>query len=65
MPSTESEYKVRMGEVLRGMTMNVRVTGLKVWRVRLWLSMVLMRAAALVAGCGIHVESQAGRKENS
>jgi len=40
------------------MTVNVKVTGLRVLRVRLWVACRLIRLAALAGGFGIRFEEQ-------
>lgn len=43
-------------------TMTVRVTGMRVWRVRWWLASHLMALAARVAGCGLTVDVGESRR---
>lgn len=45
----------RMAE---NITVNVTVTGLKVFRARWWVARWLLVLAARIAGCGIHVDVQ-------
>lgn len=44
---------VSMAELAGQMTINLRLTGVNVFRVRLWLGARLMRLGAWVMGCGI------------
>jgi hypothetical protein len=37
-------------------TLNVDVTGLRVWKVRVWIGCQVIKLAALVMGTGIHIE---------
>lgn len=50
------QFDVPIGPVMRGITLHVRVTGLRIWRVRMWLGMQLLQCAARIMGCGIRVE---------
>lgn len=52
---TPGPVRVPAASVMRDVTMTVEVTGLTVWRLRLWLGLQLMRLAARVIGCGIRV----------
>ena len=47
---------VPISSVTPNLTVHVRVTGVKTWRVRLWLAMRLIRLAARVAGVGLRIE---------
>lgn len=47
--------KIPMSNITRQMTLDVQVTGVKTWRVRMALGIWLLKCAALVMGCGIHV----------
>jgi hypothetical protein len=42
---------------MRNVTMNVRVTGLRTLRVRMWFAGKLLLLAAWVAGCGIEIDT--------
>lgn len=44
------------GRLNRGITMNVVLTGMRTVRARWWLACQVLRLAALIAGCRIHVE---------
>lgn len=50
------QIDVPIGLVMRGITLHVRITGLRIWRVRMWLGMQLLQCAARIMGCGIRVE---------
>lgn len=43
-------------EVMRGMTMNVKITGARVLAFRVRLGAMFIRIAAAVMGCGVKVE---------
>lgn len=45
-----------MREVIAPMTLQVRVTGLRVARVRLWLGAQVIKVGALIIGCGVEIE---------
>ena len=49
--------RVPMTRITRDITMNIEVTGVRVWRVRMWLAVKIMRLAAWVAGVGIKIET--------
>jgi hypothetical protein len=51
-----SVVKVRAGEVLDRISIDVRIVGLKVARFRLWLAAQVMKLAGWVAGCEARVE---------
>jgi hypothetical protein len=55
MATTIGEVNVPMSEVMSGLTLNVRITGMKIAKVRLWLGVQLLKLATLVMGCGIGV----------
>jgi hypothetical protein len=46
---------IRASEVAKELTMTVNVTGLKIWRVRLFVGLLLLRASTWVMGCGIEL----------
>ena len=50
-----------VSDVLRRCTLNVRVrlTGLRIFALRVWLGTRLIRLAALVLGCNIAIETEA------
>jgi hypothetical protein len=45
-----------MREVAAAMTLKVRVRGLRIFRVRFWLGVTLIRCAAHIMGVGIEIE---------
>ncbi len=45
-----------MSTVASHITLNVRVTGERLFFARFWMAVQIMKLAALVAGCGINVE---------
>ena len=55
MTTILSEIKVQ--ELVRDrLTLRISLKGIKVWRVRLWFGMRILKLAAWVIGCGIKVE---------
>lgn len=48
-------HELPMAEVMRSVTMELRLTGVRVFRARLSVGMMLLRLAARVMGCGIEV----------
>lgn len=48
--------RVPMSSVTDRMTVTVRVTGVRVWRARLWMAIQLFKLGARIAGVGLHVE---------
>jgi hypothetical protein len=55
-----ADFEVRLpaAKVMRDVTMNVTVTGVSTWRIRLWLGGLLIRFAALVMGCNISMDRE-------
>jgi len=49
---------IPVSSVMRNVTMHVTVSGVRTLRVRLWLAVWILRLAALVAGCGIRVDTE-------
>jgi len=47
---------VKMSEIARELTMNVRVTGLKMFSVRMWIGLRVMRIAAAIIGCKSRID---------
>ena len=47
----ESKINVPIGDAARAIKVTLNVTGLRRWRVRLWLGARLMRLATAVIGC--------------
>jgi len=45
-----------MSEVARNLTVEIRVSGVKTWRGRLWLGARLIRLAVWVIGCQSNIE---------
>lgn len=48
--------EVAMSDLVRNMTIEVKLTGVRVWWVRQRLGLSLIRAAAFVMGVGFHVD---------
>lgn len=44
-------------DAVREIKLDVRVTGLPVWRVRVWLGATLIKFGALVIGCSVEIEA--------
>ena len=53
----EQEIRIPVQKVMRQVTMNVTVTGIRIWKVRLTLGVWLIRLAAVVAGVGIRIDT--------
>lgn len=51
-----ADMNVPMSDVMKQCTVNVRLTGVRVWRVRLWIGCKLIKLASLVMGCGIRMD---------
>lgn len=47
---------VHVPSLMNAVTMNVTLTGVREWRIRLWLGVKLITLAARVIGCGIVVD---------
>ncbi len=47
---------VPIQRAVKGMTLNVKVTGLRVFWARWWIARHLIELAARVAGCGIRID---------
>jgi hypothetical protein len=52
----ELRYKYPVAHAMRDVTLRVDVTGVRVWKFRLWLGGLLLQLAALVMGCGIRFD---------
>ena len=52
-----THVKVPMGKIMSQVTMNVDLTGMKVFRVRMWIGRQLLKLVALAMGCKIQVET--------
>ena len=53
---TERTINIPMASVAKDLTVNVKLTGLRRWHLRLQLGLVLMRFAIWVSGMGFEVE---------
>lgn len=53
-----SSVSVPMSAAMASLTINVRITGMKVARARLWLGTRVMMLAAVVIGCGIEFDAK-------
>lgn len=49
--------KIPMSEVVKDITVNIEITGEKVFWARFWFAKQLIKLAALAAGCGIRIEN--------
>jgi len=47
--------EVTGSEMLREMTLTVKIGGVTAMRLRLWLGLLVIRAGARIIGCGIEV----------
>jgi hypothetical protein len=50
------EVRFPVAKALQSMTLQVRVTGLRRFRIRVWLGIRLLKLAAWVIGTGINIE---------
>jgi len=48
---------VPITSVVKNITLTVNVSGLRVWRWRVWLGLQLIQLAARVMGCGFRLEA--------
>jgi len=51
-----TEVNVPISKLMSDVTMNVNLTGVRTWRVRVWLGIQLLKLAGRIIGCGIHIE---------
>jgi hypothetical protein len=49
---------ITMPELMRNITLHIRVTGQRVTAIRFWLGTRLLRLAAWVIGCGIEIDTE-------
>lgn len=49
-----------MSHVMKRTTLVVTLTGIRTWKVRLWLATHLMKLAARTLGCGFRVDYDRG-----
>ena len=54
-----THVKIPIGPLMRRATICVDVTGVRTWRLRLWVGMRLIALAAIVMGCGIRFDRPA------
>ncbi|CAN5855131.1 hypothetical protein BH11PSE1_BH11PSE1_16370 [soil metagenome] len=45
----------RAADLAREVTLSYRITGMKVWRARLWIAGLIFQIGAIVAGVGIEM----------
>lgn len=57
--ASESMYvrSIKMSDCMRKIILKVRITGLNVHRIRMFLSIKLIKLAAFIAGCGLEIET--------
>jgi hypothetical protein len=48
---------IKISDCMRKVTLKVRITGLNVLKVRLFFSTQLIKLSALIAGCGLDIET--------
>lgn len=53
----DTSVNVPVSRVMHKITMQVNVTGMHTWRVRMWLGIQTLKLAALIMGCAIEVKS--------
>jgi len=56
MASDSVDVRLSHGHLMKCVTLNVTLTGVRVWRVRQDAGIWLIRLASYVMGCGVHVE---------
>ena len=61
---TGQTIKIPVASIAKGMTVNIKFTGLRRWHLRLRLGIALMRFAIWVAGMGFKVEGPNGGAAN-
>jgi hypothetical protein len=49
-------YPIR--KAVKNFTLTVNISGLRAWRCRVWIGVRLIKLAALVIGCGFHVDNR-------
>lgn len=62
-----NEATLDVGEIWKDVTMHVRVKvkGMKLWQIRMWIMTKLIYFAAYVGGCGLEMESTFVTEEES
>lgn len=50
------EVRVPAAKAIQSLTLKVRVTGMRRFRIRMWLAIRLLKLAAWVIGTGIEIE---------
>ena len=50
-----SVMEFRAADLAQEVTLKFRITGLKVWRARLWMASLIFQLGAIVAGVGIEM----------
>lgn len=61
----DNEMTVNAGEMWKGMTLHVKLKGIKIWQVRMWIMTRLIYLAAYIGGCGIELETVFVTEEES
>ena len=61
MPETEFDMK----SIAKQMTMEVHITGMKIFRVRLWMGIQFFRIGAWIAGIGYKTMDETKGEENA
>jgi len=55
-----TNVNIPVQSVMKRMTLTVRITGHRRWWIRQQIAMQLLKAAAWVMGCNIHVDLESG-----
>lgn len=55
---TSTEARIPMSRVMKDVTSNVEVTGLRIWWLRQTIGVALIKLAARVMGVGIRVDTE-------
>ena len=58
--ATLRDVNVPVQSVMRNITLHVNVTGIQLWRLRMWLGIQCLKLAALVMGCGMEITQKDG-----
>ena len=53
-----ANLNVPITSITKNLTLNLNVTGVRTWKVRVWCGVQLIRFAAFVMGCGFHLDAR-------
>ena len=57
MSSCVGKIDVPISKMVDGLHIDVKLTGVKIFRIRLFIAKQLIKLAAFILGCGIEIES--------